>query len=350
MRELFIALSLLPVTMYAQLDRIRPNMTETEFVTAFPQAQRNFAEEAYWTGGADTVNDIEGSSLWLMFNDTVDAYRFLSVKVQGPSKDYPNVDSASVHKMKLCLDKVRAALEAEFGKPETFRNIPLQYVGTQGINRAYSVVWTFPGKDDYIQISISTDLSSGNNINAPGKFNVVESQSYEMRIEVAHRSDYTMLWYELGKSSDRFFTIYKNFRVPLIRDRVYTMKDTATSSNAGWIVKFTSNQLVSFSYSATTGTGYKSKSDAEAYSKLKEKGVQLLKEAEKGYGQTDSLSNLTTPKYKPHNRQLVYQVTHLYARWITPEGKIKLNFEEHGGGKNPDVTFEVRVEFERSDK
>lgn len=330
--------------MSAQLDKLRTSMTEQEFITAFPEAIRNLDEEAYWTGGADTVNGIEGNSLWRMYNDTTDTYRFLSVKVQGPSKTYPNVDSTAVHEMKVCLDKVRATLEAEFGKPYSFRNISLENVGNAGINRAYTAVWTFPG-NNYIQLSVSTDLSAGNFINAPGKFNVVESQSYEMKIEVTHRSDYTILWYDLGKSSERFYTIYKNFRAPLIRDRIYTVKDSVVSSNAMWTVKFTSSQLVSFQYSATTGKAYRSKSDAEAYTKLKTKADQLLMEAETGYGKTDSLSNLMSPKYKPHERHLVYRVDHLYARWKTPEGKVEMTFEETGGGKNADVTFVLQVDF-----
>jgi hypothetical protein len=345
MRVFSLLFLLIPVLASAQLDRLRTDMAEQDFIKQFPDAIRNLDEEAYWTGGADTLNGIEGSSLWHLYNDTVDVYRFLSVKVEGPSKAYPKFDSTAVHKMKLCLDKVKADLEKEFGMPGTFRNTSLQNIGNPGVNRAYSVVWTFPGNNDYIQLSISTDLSAGNYINAPGKLTVVESQSYEMRIEVTHRDDYTMLWHDIGKSSERFFTIYKNFRAPLIRDRIYTMKDSTVSSNAGWIVKFTSGQLVSFQYSATTGKAYRAKSDAEAYLKLKTKADQLLKESETGYGKSDSLSNLMPSKYKPHDRQLVYHVDHLYARWKTAEGKMEISLEETGGGKNPDVIFVLRVDF-----
>jgi hypothetical protein len=349
MKPLFLLYLCFPFVLSAQLDRLNPNLTEQEFLKAFPEAMRDFDEEAYWTGGADTINGIEGSALWLLYNDTVDTYRFLSMKVEGPSKDYPKFDSTAVHNMKVCLDKVRSSLEAEFGKPDTYRNISLQNVGNPGVNRAYSVVWTFPGSNNYIQLSVSTDLSSGNYINAPGKYTVAESQSYEMRIEITHRSDYTMLWYDIGKSSERFFTIYKNFRAPLLRDRIYTMSDSTVSSNAVWTVKFSSSQLVSFSYTATTGTAHRAKTDAEAYIKLRDKAAQLLKEGEKAYGKTDSVSNLMTPKYAARDHRMLYHATHLYAAWKSPQGKTKIIFEEHGGGKSPDVTFNLQVVFVRLD-
>jgi hypothetical protein len=345
MRKFLFVLLLFPLFAQAQLDHLQPGMTESEFVSAFPNAVRNLDEESYWTGGADTIHDVIGNALWLIYNDTVSAFRFITPKIEGPSKAYPEFDSSAVHQMKLCLDKVRGELEKEFGKPASFRNVPLRSIGEAGVNRAYTALWKFPGNNAYIQLSISTDLSSGNFINAPGKFTVTESQSYEMKIEVTHRCDYTMLYYDLGKSSERFYNIYKNFRAPLLRDRIYTMSDSLVSDNAQWTVKFYSGKLESFSYSAYTGTGYKSKTDADAYAKMKMRATALLSEGETTIGKTDSLSNLMPQKYKPHDLQLIYTVNHLYSRWKTTQGSVTIAMDERGGGKNPDVIFHLEVIF-----
>lgn len=347
MKKLVLLIGFAPLVLSAQLDRVRTNMTEQEFITSFPEASRDLDREAVWVGGDDTVQGIAGNSLWRIYNDTVVAYRFNSVKVFGPSYNYPKADSTAVHKMKLSADAIRQELEKKFGKPTTFLNADLTKPGEKPEPRAYLALWVF-NDNTYIKLSISTDLSAGNYINAPGKFTVVEAQSYEMWFEVTHRDPYTTEKYDVGLNDVAFFKNHPVYvgQVKMKRDHVYVIEDTLTSENAHWQFTFNSGMLISFYYRAYTGTGYLAKNDDAAYDVTKAKAEVLLKQGNKSFGKPETINDSMSISYDQplsHNR---YRKNYLSVMWNTCGGHVFLNFDVSGGGKNPDTTFKLEVFYE----
>lgn len=347
MRIILVIFGLMPCVLHAQLDRIRTNMTEQEFIKSIPEAKRDYDAEAYWVSMPDTF-EVPGNSLWRIYRDTAAYYRFNSVSIHGPSSQYPEADSGAVHELRVFLEGYYKELEYVFGKPTRIVNIPFDSVGRNFQSAAYLVQWNF-GIDDYVRISLSTDLSTGNFINAPGKFTVIEAASYELRIDITHRSDLMNEIFDLGESSDVFFRINPIIKQPIGagNKHQYQVLDSLTASNAYWQFTFIEGKMHSFHYRVYAGTGYGSQSDALAYEKLKIRSESLLKEGTASFGKPDSVSNNMTVNHKSHGLNLVYQVIYLHCDWVTPAGKVVMDFMEMGGGKNPDIVFTVRVDFER---
>lgn len=350
MQKILFVLITLPLSGYAQLDRVRTNMTESEFIAVFPEAKRDLDAEAVWVSESETVNGVEGNSLWRIYNDTISEYRFNSTKAQGPSAQYPKFDSSAVHKMRVSADAVRMELQKAFGKPTSYTNIKFSSVGDETYpgSKAYLALWNF-GPDDFIRIEVSTDLSTGNFINAPGKYTVVESESYELSVEVMHRSAYTMEKYSVGMEDDAFFKTHigASTQVKAKRDHIYVIKDSLISENAEWKFTFAGGEvLMYFTYKAYLGTAYGDKSDESAYDKGKLKAEQLFKEGKTAFGEPAESTDKLTVKYVQHERNLTYHETLQHSMWSTKRGGVFLDYSESGGGKSPDTIFYVQVHFE----
>lgn len=348
MRIILAAFLLHPMIGFAQLDRIRPDMAEKDFEKALPEAHRDYNAEAHWVSRPDSVKEIAGNTLWRIYRDTITNYKFISVKARGPSKQYPIADSTEVHRMKAVLDMVRVDLEKQFGNARQHYNIPLRSVGNNGLSIAYAARWMF-ADGTFINLSISTDFSTGNYINAPGKFVVPESEDYEMRIEITHRTSWTRLKYQLGVTSTEFFMKFPSITgdAKAMREHHYVLSDTATSNNAGWKFIFYGDTLAQMSYHAYYGTSYGAKSDADAYLRLKEKTNSIHKDGVRAFGKADSLSDQLMQQYVMPTLQNAYSQYHFYADWTEPGGLVILNFMEIGGGKNPDITFIINLFYER---
>lgn len=346
---IFIFSCLLSNIGYAQLDRIRTDMNEQEFIVAVPEAQRDLDAEAAWVNEATTLNGTEGNSLWRIYNDTIETYRFNSVKAHGPSAIYPKADSSQVHKLRVSAQMVTAELESQFGKPGVFRTQNFTAIGEADQTPqpdAFLAMWQY-GAYDYITVKVTTDLSSGNYINAPGKFTVVESQSYELVVEVRHRTPYTREKYNVGQDDDAFFAAHpgSHAQVKVNRNHIYKIEDTLTSDYSEWEFVFASGILMSFDYKLTAGTQYSSASDAAAYDLCRIKTEQLLKEGEKAFGKSTDLENQMKPTYEAPYRMIAYRNSWCTATWTTQRGNVYLEFEESGGGKSPATIFEVHVIF-----
>lgn len=345
-RFLSLILILFPAILQAQLDRIRLAMTEQEFTSSFPEAKRDYDAEAYWVSKPDTF-EVPGNSLWRIYRDTVSNYRFNSASVHGPSAQYPYADSSGVHELRIFLQDFYKELEATFGKPSRLVNIPFDSVGRNSHSSAYSALWTFGG-NRYISISLSTDLSTGNFINAPGKYTVIEAASYELTIDITQRSELTNEVFDIGESVSSFYKINRDIQKPTDAgwSKIYRINDSLTSGNAHWKFTFHSDTLLSFSYSAYYGTPYGAKNDANAYLRMKEKTKNIYKDGVRAFEEHDSIYNQMTLGYVMPELQVNYSKTHFYSRWSQPQGTVILNFMEAGGGKNPDIVFMIRADFE----
>lgn len=336
---------LLPVTLCAQLDRIDIHMRVAEFQTAFPEAKRNYDAEAYSAEQPDTLNAVGGSSRWFIYKDTVKEYRFLSEVRFGPSAAAPGSDSSAVHELKTAAETLRKELENQFGKPSAVINVSFSDVSAGTSLLAYRALWSF-GYNDFILLEVAADLEPVNLSNRPNKPSGTRRTPYHLRVEVGHRSSFTQLNYGTGQSASVFFQNRPAFKSqqPQLHEAVFTFEDSV-GFGGHWKFIFANDSLKSISYHVYAGTAFRSPSDADAYPELKAKADALVKEAGHSFGAADTLNNMMTPRYVPHERYEAYNVTHLYGAWMTRRGPVIIQYVEIGGGKNPDTIFHLSVWF-----
>ena len=345
----FLLLFLIPFVLPAQLDRMRTDMTEQEFVRTFPEARRDYVREAVWTNEAAAINGVKGNALWYIYRDTTTEYRFNSVKEQGPSARYPDADSTAVYAMKQSAMTLVEELTLHFGKPVRLISVGFSGVGKSGQTGdhfSYKAEWDF-GVNDFITVEVTTEMSTGNMINAPGKFTVVESQAYELAVRITHREAYTQDQFGVGQPESVFFRKHPEcaMQVRVKRDQVYVISDSVTALNAEWIFHFSGGMLLSFDYEAYLGTEYRAKSDAAAYEAGKKKTELLYAQGSKSLGKAASVNNNLKPSYVPPDKNIQYTKPYFAATWGTPSGIVTVRYTENGGGKNPASVFHLEVHF-----
>lgn len=359
-RTLLLFTLLAPAYAWAQLDRIRMNMTEAEFMTAFPEATRDFESEAYWTNNWDAVEGSSGNSLWRIVNDTVTEYSFRSLKMDGPSWRFTTVDSAKVHQLRVSAMQLEAGLEKMLGKPAVLRgkgllSRPLEprdnhdpHMQTADVNEIYFAQWMFDdGK--VIVIRVSADLSTGNRINAAVNSDGQRSESYEFDVAVNTRRASDGVWhFEVGHSARALFSEYPNAQPRYAHvPHMYTMPDKEVAAYATWRFIFIENRLSEMYYSCVSGLG---KDDLPAdliYNADRFRAQQLMNEGNKAFGNATVKKDEMPEVYEPSPSQVSYRKTYLQSEWKTESGPVQLLFEEMGGGKNGPARFSLTLNFTR---
>ncbi len=360
MRKIILFTFCFPFVLHAQLDRFRSNMTEAEFIRAFPEAMRDLESEAYWVNSWDTLEGCVGNSLWRIMNDSVAEYSFRSLKVDGPSYQFPAVDSSKAHKMRESAMKLEQGLVKNLGMPAIVRSSPLTVrpkdpvgnhdpqIKTGDFLEAYFAQWTFDdGK--VIIIRMSTEMSAGNMINAPAAMQTQKSVSYELQVTVTRNSVALPWCFNVGRS-------YAQLRKsePRVQGAInagnthyYDFVDREISKNweARWKFTFLNGVLREMSYMSLNGIAYGDESTDIAYNSGKFRAETLSKEGEIAMGKPDSSINRIVDVYEPHDLTTSYQRHYLETAWHTPDGYVYLYFDELGGGKVESVRFSVRVNF-----
>lgn len=344
---------------FAQLDHIRTNMTEAEFVTSLPDAHRDYEAEAYWTNNWDAIEGTQGNSLWKIMNDTVSEYSFRSLKMDGPSYKFTTVDSAKVHQLRVSAMKLEAGLEIKSGKPAVLRSKDLlsrpsnvhndddPLIPIAEVNEIYFAQWNFDdGKT--IVIRVSSELSSGNMINAPVVSGTKKSESYELDVTVTRRVPREFWHFETGQSARTLFSDFPNAQ-PRIAEvpHVYVLGDKEIAADAGWRFTFSGGTLTKMIYTCTSGQGKDDLSVDLIYNADKFRAEQLLKEGNQAFGNATITANDMPQVYEPSASQVSYRKTYLQAGWQTESGPVTLMFEEMGGGKNGPPRFSLRVDYAR---
>ncbi len=355
MREIFIVLFLLPGTMFAQLDRVRIDMSENDFIKAFPEATRDYEAESFWMNAWDTIEGTRGNSMWRILADTVTQYNFRSLTANGPSYRFPKVDSARVLKMIVSARKLTMQLDAYYGIPQVIIDKPL--VGTapaQALenpgqiaavvkNEVYFAKWNF-ADGTQISITVSADLGGGNQINAPAVQQEKTEETYELVVIVTHSSKELPWSFEVGRSATEMTKRYPRIQAGVGNSFSHTYKfpDKELSGKASWQFVFQKEKLTSMQYYTANGLYYGDMSTEGSYSQCKYRAEKLLAEGQTAFGKPDSVYNSIVPEYTSFEMETKYQYPYLYAEWDFPNGKVYLIFDELGGSKEG-TRFSVRV-------
>lgn len=359
MRYILLICFLIPVVANAQLDRIRTDMTEPEFIKAFPEAHRDYESEATWVSKVDSLEGAIGYSMWRVYKDSIAEYGFRSWKVDGPSYRFTTVDSSKVHKLRVSAMKVEAGLEKIFGKPTTLSSRTLlerpldpdgsrsPRIETANENEIYSAEWNFDdGK--IIAIKVTTDLTRVKRINTPANQRTQLSESYEFMITVT-RPVYGQQWnFEVGSSATQFEVRHPGVLALPVADRFYEFTDSMRAPCGQWRFRFRNGKFSQINYTAYNGTAKGDRQNNLSYSIDKNRAEKLLDEGTVAFGKPDSIVNRITLSYDspdPSALMISYNRVYLTAVWYTTSGPVRLEFEEWGGGNNRGVTFSIRVVY-----
>ncbi len=322
MRKALVILFLAPFVLHGQLNKMRPDMTEAEFVKVFPEAKRDLGAEAETISGNDTINGIKGTGAWRIYNDTIAIYAFDSFLAQGPSSAHPKDDSTEVHKMKMSADILRNNLEAHIGKPISFRNVPLLSVNDEQL-RAYYAYWKY---NDSTIVTITIErLPPG------GEITRTEAEDYFLRVKVTHRDQWIQNFCSVGMSAKTFFSGSPQLMLQIdpTEGHIFRISDSLTIPDAEWTFYFLSNGgLQRMVYSASAETAHQANSNEAAYKKMKVKAEEFLAEGNSTFGKTDTLTNYLGTAYELPDPVANPHTTYLYSEWKTKTGSIMIKFTE----------------------
>jgi len=348
MRKLFLCLLFIPALANAQLDRVKTDMTEQEFMKAVPEAKRDYDAESAWVKDSADAVGVHGGVQWRFYRDTIVAYHFTSQPASGPSEKFPGVDSSGVHHMKASADAIRKGFEITHGKPEKLWNVALTDPNPMDNAVVYLAQWN-DNDNRIIRITIIARGADNNSINAPVISSVPRLPTYEMNIVVTMPAQDTYLRYGIGQSAATFFLSNSHLldQAKFRNNRIYTISDTSISSNAHWKFIFVKDQLATMEYSAYLGTEYGKKKDDEAFTAARIITNDIFSQAKKTFGKNDTLSNRMPDKYKDHARAVEYNEIWFYGGWLPKNGYAVLQFLEIGGGKNPATTFAITFYYEK---
>ncbi len=359
MKKLLTFLALWPALLYAQLDRVRMDMSELDFVKAFPEASREYEAESFWLNAWDTIEGTAGNSMWRILADTVTQYNFRSPKVNGPSYRFPDVDSVKVHNMRVSARQLTLKLKKYYGEPSVVQEKKIVVAASEpGTNDGvvtslvsthdvYFAQWNF--SDGRIisvivsaQVPLIKSITPAHGITAGTE----TSEQYEFTVTVT-RSSTDLPWkFQVGRGVTEMSQ--RNPRLQAVVSKslvhIYTFPDKELSGTAGWKFVFQKNTIINMQYYTANGLYYGDQSTEGSYSQCKYRAEKLIAEGQKSLGKPDSMYNVMTPEYNPFNMETKYQYPYLYAEWRQAGGTIYLIFDELGGGKEG-VRFSVRINY-----
>lgn len=330
----FLLLFLLPTLAFAQLDRLRGDMSEEEFRIQIPEAKRDLEEDSGWLDVRDSINGITGRSTWRIYDDTVTAYRFTSKKAQGPTHNFPKYDSTEAHKMRESADALRRKMELSLGKPSKLYNVSFTASNPMDNPIYYLAEWKMPN-NEIVRITLMIDIILNNTPknNAPPLGNA--SEWYQLAVSIDHANLFTSMSYSLGKSANDFFLKYPALekQASFLAKHTYFINDSALSPHATWKFWFYSGKFGRMEYFAFVGKSHGVTSVEGAYPMIVERTNDILTQGNKGFGSPDSLVN-TMPKQYPHREQQPTATDHMvYSRWYGDHEEITFQVYERYGGK-----------------
>lgn len=357
MRKILLLLVLMPCIAFAQLDRVRIDMSEQEFIKAFPEATRDYEAESFWMNAWDTIEGTSGNSMWRILVDTVTQYNFRSLRMDGPSYRFPKVDSTRVLKMIASARKLTSKLEPYCGKPWLLTDKPIVgpalaqplenpgQIASVVKNEVYYARWTF-ADGTQISISVSADLGGGNQINAPAVQQEKTAESYEFAVIITHSSKELPWKFQVGRNVSEMKQRYPRIQTGVGNSFTHTYKfsDKELSGKAAWQFVFEKGKLTNMQYYTANGLYYGDMSTEGSYSQCKYRAEKLLSEGQVAFGKPDSTYNAIVPEYNSFEMETKYQYPYLYAEWRLPGGTVYLIFDELGGSKEG-TRFSVRVYY-----
>lgn len=350
MRKLMLVLLLCPSLAFAQLDRLRGDMSEADFQLKFPEAKRDFEKDAGWIELADSVHGTTGRSSWRIYNDTVVVHRFTSGRVEGPSDKFPKFDSTGVHKLRESADALRRKLELSLGKPNKLYNVSFIAPNPMGTGIFYFAEWNFPD-NGIVRITVMKEVPQSDKTPPSGYAHIAKptnAQTYQLTLNIDHRNLFTSGTFSIGKSATEFFIKYPNLKVQggFVDLHTYVIYDSLLSNDAVWIFWFRKGKFGRMEFTAPIGKKHGATSAKAIYPLVYQRTNDLLAQGNQSFGQPDSLYNVMPKEFPQHDANTYYENQLVYCRWTGEHEKVLL-FVKERAGENNEGTFWMAVYFNR---
>ncbi|HET6992003.1 MAG TPA: hypothetical protein VFJ43_11795 [Bacteroidia bacterium] len=343
----FALLFILPVSLFAQLDKLHQGMSLQEFHKNFPSAIPDLQAMTSSIYKQDTLLGIVGESQYTAVKDSVNQYLFQSINYSGPSSEYPKADSSEYLKLLRAAQELTGHYSDIFGTPaEKKSSSPRSSVDELGNQAVYMVSWKNP--DGAVMIIVHRVIENENYINAPvndTKDKKKKSANYAMEIRANGKWSKLRIDFEIGITKNQFRAL-----MPMLASQVkdfpdcWMMNDTLAKRDTEWHFWFVENGLAGFSYDCYAGDNYGSTNKA-TYPILIKKAKQMQDEEEKSYGRPTTLQAPATDAYVPIKKipnAFFYDDVYYNAEWEMDKGKkLFIRLHENGGKGETFLHLEV---------
>ncbi|MDQ3110050.1 MAG: hypothetical protein M3R17_09160 [Bacteroidota bacterium] len=339
---LFTLVFLLPFTLNAQLDKLRPGMSAEEFHKKFPTAIPDLNAMTSSIYETDTIFGIVGESRYTAVRDSVKHYDFRSGIFQGPNQTFPKADSADYLRLVRAGEELAGHYSDVFGAPtEQQKGNPR----TQAIS-PFSAVW----KKADVQISVIVhevvEFTNGLNAPPPGPHEKKKkAATYVLEVYATGKSTKLRIDFQIGITTAQFRAL-----MPSLASQVknfpdcWMMGDTLNGHDTEWHFWLIDNILAGFSFDSYDGNTYGG-TNKTAYPVLLKKAKQLVSEEQRSYGAPTLLQEPATDTYVPVKKvpgAFFYDDVYYNAEWEMDKGKILfIRLHENGGKGESFLHLEV---------
>src|SRR5665213_1230605 len=302
----------LPLFSFAQLDKIHPGISTSEYKKIFPAGKIEQAGNQEQVQLNDTIYGIIGNSTYSFFLDTVNHYKFFSQPVAGPCKKFPGADSSALSKLMDATRKLYSELSVKFGVPEEKYSTSLLFPKTTPLEiSVFGAKWKLQGRIIVVKVVEVGDpepFSNADAANYPKERN--DNCYYRLQIEALGIAKNIYPQFNMGFSKNDFRKKYPATSNQ-IKDtpQIWLAQDSAYGKNGEWRCLFLNDQLNLFSLNDYDGDNYDLHA-AEAYSKMCKRLLQLASEAQKQFGAPDSTTQSIDVHYKEQSLRNSYSIIH----------------------------------------
>ena len=299
MNKLKFLLLLLPLTSFAQLDKIKPGMTLAEVKKNFPGLKPDISAMSSWIYAVDTVQGLKGVTEYVIRQDTLLRYDFTSNIVSGPCKSYPDIKSEKYRQLLNEATKLYNQYATFYGKPvEYFTESGLIDDTNHNSENVFYAKWKAGNNELSITVSLP-DKNKKPEMNGPPP-TVEEMESgckYTLEVLSIGTGNIFQKYCGNGITGQTFKQQHPTL-APQIENHpdAWMVADTLTSKAGNWEFTFEGGHLDSYSLDINDGQEYYHKTDT-AYSLLRKRTLALKIQAEKKYGKPFKLVNKMFDKF-----------------------------------------------------
>src|SRR6185295_6127451 len=198
----FIGIFISPLFLFAQLDKIHPEMSLAEFRAVFPKAVMDGtgAKERVLT--TDSIYGASGLATYTFYRDTITQYSFTSDALSGPSQKYPGADTNGVSKIMAAARALYQELVLKFGAPsEKYSTSYLFPQKTTSETSVFGAKWRVKGGVIIIKVKEFDGDSSKDKNN---KFHSGPTGFYYLNVEALSNTKSLSPQFNMGFSKSEF--------------------------------------------------------------------------------------------------------------------------------------------------
>jgi hypothetical protein len=340
---------LFPVTLSAQLDRIKPGMTLAEVKHNFPGLKPNASAMSSWVYSKDSVEGIKGSSEYVISKDTELRYGFTSNIVSGPCKAYPDLKSENYSHLMKAAVSIHSSYTSLYGPPAEYKVQPeLADDSSQMPVNVFYAKW----KHGANELSVTVSRPGKNKrpeINGPPPSTEDLKPGCKYTLEIVSIGTGNTYQKSCGNgiTGQTFKELHPGLAAQVENHPDSWVADDTISSKYGDIeFTFEGKRLDSYSIDITDGPSYSHKSDT-AYSILSKRAIELYNQAKKIHGKPDTLINKVFATYPGKRSRIYHRTTYFAAEWKIEDKKLYIIFDESSGGKQFEPIFHITVFYGR---